>query len=248
MADVKWIKLSTQMFDDEKIRLIEGMPEADSILIIWIKLLSQAGKTNASGYIFLNEKIPYNDEMLATIFNRPLNIVRLALTTFKQFGMIEIDDSQFLSVVNWEKHQNVEGLDKIREQNRTRKQKERDKKKLLQGGHVTVTHGHATELELELDIDKEIPYDEIINHLNELTSKNYRTSTRKTKDLIKSRWNEKFKLEDFKKVIEIKTSQWLKDAKYNSYLRPETLFGTKFESYLNEKNLKVEEGMFDLSD
>ena len=64
---VKWIKLSTTMFEDEKIRLIESMPEADTLLIIWIKLLAQAGKTNASGYIFLNENIPYTEDMLATL-------------------------------------------------------------------------------------------------------------------------------------------------------------------------------------
>ncbi len=103
------------MFEDEKIKLIESMPEADTLLIIWIKLLAQAGKTNANGYIFLNENIPYTEEMLATIFNRPLQTVRYALQTFKQFGMIEIDDNQFISILNWGKHQSLTGLDKIRE-------------------------------------------------------------------------------------------------------------------------------------
>lgn len=156
MADVKWIKLSVSMFEDEKIRLIEALPEADTILILWVKLLAQAGKTNASGYIYLNERIPYTDEMLATIFNRPVGIVRLALKTFEQFGMIEISDDHFISITNWEKHQNLDGLDKIREQNRLRKQREREKKKSLppqNDGHVTVTQGHA--IEVEEDIDKE---------------------------------------------------------------------------------------------
>ena len=159
--EVKWIKLSTQMFEDEKIRLIESMPEADTILIIWVKLLAQAGKTNASGYIYLNETIPYTDEMLATIFNRPLSTVRLALKTLVQFGMIEISDEHFISISNWEKHQNLDGLEKIREQNRLRKQREREKKKLSLpnpescDSHVTVTENHATDIDKELDIDKE---------------------------------------------------------------------------------------------
>ena len=131
MAEVKWIKLSTSMFDDEKIRLIEGMPEADSILIIWIKLLSQAGKTNASGYIYLNENIPYTEEMLATLFHKPLNIVRLALGVFKQFGMINIDENNFISIENWEKHQNTATLDKIREDTRKRVQRYREKQKKI---------------------------------------------------------------------------------------------------------------------
>lgn len=157
MADVKWIKLNTHMFDDEKIKLIESMPEADTILIIWIKLLNQAGKTNASGYIFLNENIPYTDEMLSTLFNRPLNLIRLALRTFQDFGMIEIDNHSFISITNWEKHQNIEGLNKIREDTRKRVQKHRENKKLASNEkcNVTVTQGNATELELELELDKE---------------------------------------------------------------------------------------------
>jgi len=117
------------MFEDEKIRLIEMMPEADTILIIWVKLLSQAGRTNASGYIYLSESIPYTDEMLATIFNRPISTVRLALETFKQFGMIEIDDDSFIRISNWEKHQNIEGMERIRKQTRERVRRHRESKK-----------------------------------------------------------------------------------------------------------------------
>jgi predicted phage replisome organizer len=157
MADVKWIKLSVNMFEDEKIRLIEALPEADTLLVIWVKLLAQAGKTNASGYIYLNENIPFTDEMLATIFNRSLGTVRLALKTFEQFGMIEISEEHFISITNWEKHQNLDGLEKIREQNRIRKQKEREKKKSLSPpSHVTVTSSHATEVEVEEEVEKEI--------------------------------------------------------------------------------------------
>src|SRR5699024_12309296 len=98
VSQVKWIKLTTDMFDDEKIKLIENMPESDTILIIWIKILAQAGKTNASGYIYLNENIPYTDEMLATIFNRPLSTVRLALQTLTQMNMIYIDEDNHIQI------------------------------------------------------------------------------------------------------------------------------------------------------
>jgi predicted phage replisome organizer/uncharacterized phage protein (TIGR02220 family) len=249
MSSVKWIKLSTHMFEDEKIRLIEQMPEADTILIIWVKLLAQAGKTNASGYIYLNENIPYTDEMLATIFNRPLNIVRLALQTFKQFGMLEITDGDFISIANWEKHQNIAGLDKIREQTRQRVARHRENKQLPgnANSNVTVTQGNATEEELELEeeLDKEkkenIPFDEVVSYLNKKTSSTFRHSTKKTKTLIKARWNEGFKLDDFKRVIDIKTAEWINDSKMSNYLRPETLFGTKFESYLNQKGSVINE-------
>lgn len=155
---VKWIRIGTQMFEDEKIRLIESMPESDTILIVWVKLLVQAGKSNASGYIYLSENIPFTEEMLATIFNRPLNTIRLALRTLEQFGMLTINENEVISITNWEKHQNVDGLDKIRIQTKERVAKHREKQKLLTcnvTGNATVTDGNATDIEEELDIDKE---------------------------------------------------------------------------------------------
>lgn len=148
------------MFDDERIKLIESMPEADSILIIWIRLLSQAGKTNANGYIFLNENVPYTVEMLSTLFNRPLNTVRLALTTLAQFEMIEVQDNGFIRISNWEKHQNVDGLDKIREQNRLKMQKYRASKKnnTLEcnvTSNVTVPSRNAIDIDKELELERE---------------------------------------------------------------------------------------------
>ncbi|MCY7818999.1 phage replisome organizer N-terminal domain-containing protein [Bacillus inaquosorum] len=264
MSEIKWIKLSTQMFEDEKIKLIEQMPESDTILIIWVKLLAQAGKTNASGYIYLSENIPYSDEMLAAIFGRPLNIVRLALNTFQKFGMIEINEENYISISNWEKHQNLDAMEKIREQNRKRVQKHREKQKVLQltsssnvTCNVTETESNATDIDKELDIDKEkdkdilsgkpdgsssskkakeeIPYKLIIDLLNKVAGTRYRHTTDKTRKLIKKLWKDGFRFEDFKHVILVKTEEWLHDPAMNKFLRPETLFGTKFESYLNQK-------------
>lgn len=248
MADVKWIKLSVNMFDDEKIKLIETMPEADTLLVIWLKLLAQAGRTNASGYIYLSENIPYTDEMLSAVFHRPLSTIRLALKVFKDFGMVEIDEHSYLNIANWEKHQNIEGMEKIRKQTRERVAKHREAKRINnpavnKSEDVTlhVTHGNATELELELELEKNkkeiIPFVEIINHLNDIASTNYRSTTRKTKDLIQARWNEGFRLDDFKQVIDIKTKEWINDANMSKFIRPDTLFGTKFESYLNQKEV-----------
>lgn len=244
MSNVKWIKLSTQMFEDEKIRLIEQMPEADTILIIWVKLLSQAGKTNANGYIYLSENIPYTDEMLATIFNRPLGTVRMALEVFKQFGMIEIDDDSFINISNWDKHQSLEGLDKIREQTRKRVAEHRDRKRLEQQKRDVTLHGNDEvthiERELELERDKErdikdiVPYRDVVSYLNEKCNREFKPSAKETQRLIKARWNDGYRLDDFQRVIDIKASQWLNNPEMEAYLRPVTLFGTKFESYLNE--------------
>ncbi|MBJ8093132.1 phage replisome organizer N-terminal domain-containing protein [Bacillus cereus] len=254
---VKWIKLSATMFEDEKIRLIESMPEADTLLIIWIKMLAQAGKTNASGYIFLNENIPYTEDMLATLFNRPLNTVRMALSTFQKFGMISIDENHYINVTNWGKHQSLDRLEQIKEQDRLRKQKQRAKQKQLQLGMSQDSHGTSHNIvtdidkDLDKDLDKEIkkeyspeksqdnaqsiPYQEIVDYLNMKANTNYKHTSKKTQDLIKARWKEGSGLTHFQQVIDIKTSQWIDNTEMSGYLRPITLFGTKFESYLNEK-------------
>lgn len=148
MGEVSWIKLKVGMFDDSKIKYIEALPERDTIITIWVKLLTLSGKYNEQGYIMLSENLPYNEEMLANEFSRPINSIRLAIQTFETLGMIEKVNG-VIKVTNWEKHQNVEGLEKIRAQNRFRKQKQREKEKKLLNSHVTSRDSHATEEEKE---------------------------------------------------------------------------------------------------
>lgn len=124
-----WIKLSTGMFDDEKIKLIELLPEGDSLLIIWLKLLCFAGKTDNDGVFKLAEKISYNEEMLAGVFNRKLTTVRTALKVFQDYGMLEIIDGAY-ALPNWVKYQNdSDALSKSKEKNRIRQKKWYDKHK-----------------------------------------------------------------------------------------------------------------------
>lgn len=163
MAEIKWIKITTSIFDDEAIKIIEQMPEGDAILIIWFKLLIQAGIINDSGLVYFKKDIPYTEDMLAIVFHKPITLIRLALTTFEKFGMIEIADNQSILIRNWEKHQNVSGMEQVREYNRLAKRKQRQKAKELkllsdsQGqcqGHVQESH----ETDIDIDIDKEYIY------------------------------------------------------------------------------------------
>ena len=241
MAEVKWIKITTNMFEDEKIDFIESLPESDAILVIWIKLLTLAGKCNANGFIFLTESIPYTYEMLAHRFRRPLNTVKLALKTLSELQMICFEkDSNYLKITNWEKHQNIAGLEKIREQTRKRVARHRAKQALT--GNVTcnatVTQSNATDIELDIDID----YRYIVEYLNDKAGTKYRHTTKKTRDLIKARFNEKFTVKDFEKVIDIKVAEWKNDPKMSKFIRPETLFSNKFEGYLNQLSVEEEQG------
>lgn len=129
-SEVKWIKIVTDIFDDEKILLIESMPDCDSIIVIWFKLLCLAGKQNNGGVFMMNERIPYTDEMFATIFRRPVNTVRLALKTFEEYGMIEIINNT-VTIPKWELHQSLEKIEKGREQARKRMASMRERQRQL---------------------------------------------------------------------------------------------------------------------
>jgi predicted phage replisome organizer len=151
MAEVKWIKITVDMFDDEKIKIIQSMPEGDSLLVVWIKLITLAGKTNDGGYVYISDNMPYTDEMLSVIMNKPLNTIRLALDTFMKLGMIE-NDVKGIYLVNFEKHQSLDKLAEIREKNRQRVAKFREKQKQLEC-NVTETLCNALDIDKEEDID-----------------------------------------------------------------------------------------------
>lgn len=138
MAEVKWIKIVTDIFDDEKMLLIESVPSADSIIVIWFKLLCLAGKNNNAGVFLLNSRIAYTDEMLATIFRRDINTVRLALKTFNDFGMVEIIDN-VITIPNWDKHQSLDALEKRKERQKEYMRERRAKQKLLINSENNVT-------------------------------------------------------------------------------------------------------------
>lgn len=107
MNDVKWIKIVTDIFDDEKFQIIDAMPESDAIELMWFKLLVFAGKSNNNGIFFFNDRVAYTDEMLATVFHRPIQTVRLAMKTFLEFGMIEEINGVY-TIPNWDKHQTLD--------------------------------------------------------------------------------------------------------------------------------------------
>ena len=166
MSEIKWIKITTDIFDDEKMCLIDALPDRDAIIVIWIKLITLAGKLNRKGVLAISKNIIYTDETLAQTFHRPLNTVRMALEVFEKFGMVEKIDGVIV-LPNWEKHQNIDGMEKIKEQNRNRAARHRQKQKLLAQNNesnvtnnvmdnVTVTHGNALDKDKELDKDIEI--------------------------------------------------------------------------------------------
>lgn len=225
MADVKWIKLIVNIFDDTKIKLIEKLPQGDTIIVIWFKLLCLAGKANENGAIMINSEIAFNEDMLIAYLDREPIICKLALKTFEQYRMIEIIDNIFL-LANWEKHQNIDGLNTIREQNKLRQQKYRDNKKNLK------IETKNKEEDLDIESERYVTL-RTIKYLNSKLDTSYKHTTNKTKTLINARINEGFTYEDFVKAIDNAYNFWSKQGNDYSNMKPNTLFNGNFESRVN---------------
>lgn len=159
MANVEWIKITTDMFDNRKIKYLRTLPEGNNIVLIWVMLLTMAGRCNSGGMIFLTENIPYTTKILADEIGFDENIVKVAIAALEKLNMVTTN-SGCLLIPGWEEYQNAEGLEKIREQTKLRVQKYREKQKAITDcnvtSNVTVTQCNATEEEKELegDIDK----------------------------------------------------------------------------------------------
>jgi len=200
VSEITWIKLKTDMFDNQKIKLIESLPEGDTILVIWIKLLTYAGRTNANGFILINEDIALTVEEMAIIFNRQLNVVRLALEAFRRYGMISMHND-VVRIKNWDVHQNIEGMERAKQLNAERNRKYRERKKLelpavAQQSDVSVTSRDETDIDLdiELDIDKDKEIDiknkyirDLFNHYNSKNIIQHKNLNSSIKTAINSR-------------------------------------------------------------
>ena len=210
MSEIKWIKITTDIFDDEKICLIDALPDHDAILVIWFKILALAGKHNRNGLLMMSDKVHYTDEMLATIFRRPLNTVRMSLGIFEQFGMVEIIDG-VITLPNWEKHQNIDGMEKIKEQTRNRVARHREKQKNLALGNVTcnVTVTQSNALEEEGDKNK--------NRLDKDKNKNITTTSNSENilELFQSEFRRLlsgFEIEEINHLLNENDSELVKEA------------------------------------
>lgn len=253
MAEVKWIKIATDIFDDEKILLIEGLPDAYAIITVWFKLLCFAGKKNNGGVFLMNDKIPYTDKMLATIFRMNESTVKLALNAFEQFKMIEIVEG-IITIPNWNKHQTLDAYERKKERDRLYQEERRAKQRALIEKSSDKSSERTSDVAVS-DIDKEedkekdnniyVPYKEIITYLNEKTGKKLRWDVKSNQKEIKARFNEGYTLDDFKTVIDKKYHEWGRKPTKEElqrgvndmriYLRPKTLFGSNFDVYLNQE-------------
>ena len=158
MADVKWIKIVTDIFDDDKIRYIESTPNGDETIVIWFKLLCLAGKTTTTGLLMMTDRIAYTDEMLASVFNRKHKSVMLALNLFEELEMIERFDNKIL-IANWNKHQTLDKIETKRIKDREYQKNKRNELKKSYDNRTTVVEQISDNRSLEEEEDKELEKD-----------------------------------------------------------------------------------------
>lgn len=130
MGEVKWVKMSIDMFDNRKIKYLRGLPEGNNIVLIWVMLLTLAGRCNSNGYIFLTENIPYTPAMLANELGFPESTILVAMKALESMGMISRNEENTLLIPGWEEHQNVAALEQIRASNRKRQARYREQAKI----------------------------------------------------------------------------------------------------------------------
>jgi uncharacterized phage protein (TIGR02220 family)/predicted phage replisome organizer len=245
-----WLKLKENYFDSPKIKKLRKIAGGDTYTIIYLKM--QLLSVSNQGLIQYEGIEPTFEEEIALKLDEDFENVKVTLSYLLSQGLVESNNDQYLLV----EANNSIGSEGQSAERKRQFDKRKAEKALLCNASVTqekrdsisISNSLSNSISIEEENKKEedkkvkekIPYTEIINYLNEKTGKKYRATSKETQRHIKARINEGFTLDDFKRVIDIKCDKWKSDPKMQDYLRPETLFGNKFEGYLNETP-KVEE-------
>lgn len=253
MADVKWIKIATDIFDDEKILLVESLPDAYAIITVWFKLLCFAGKQNNSG-VFMMGQIAYTAKMLATIFRMQESTVTMALQTFEQFGMIEIIDG-VITIPNWNKHQTLDAYEKKKERDRLYQQERRNSQKSLisgtlqkssdsqttQSSYVVVSDKEEKEKDIDIEEKECTNCKQIVDLFHSIcvSYPSVKTLSEARKKAIKARLKA-YCLDDFKILFEkAEASSFLKGSNERNW-------SATFDWLIKDSNMaKVIDGNYD---
>lgn len=226
-----WLKLMKDFFTNPKIKKLRKLAGGDTFTIIYLKL-QLLSLDNEGVLIFQGIENTFEEEMALTIDEDVENVSVTLNYLISQNLMEVLSKTEYLLT-------ETQCLIGSESSVTKRVRKHREQKALQCNANETICN---TEIDIEKEIDKEIdinkeekiPYKEIIDCLNKFAKTNYRHTSQVTKDKIKARWNDGFRLNDFETVIKNKCSEWM-GTDMEKYLRPKTLFGNNFESYLNQK-------------
>ena len=259
MEKIPWFKFYTGFFKRQSMVLISGLNNSETIMLVLIKLICMATEINDRGYVYITPERPYQLRELASYMGKSVKVMENILQVLKDYGEIEIESDGMIFVTSWSEEQNVDRLQMMKEKQRETQKKYRMRKKqaddkALYNGDITrditVIKSYAVEeeeyeYEKEYEKKEEYEYEDIsknfneddyvsvISYFNNKFNKDYNYKDKYLKNLIAKKLSEGYKVEDCIKVIDNKESSW-KNTEYEKFLRPETLFGDKFNLYLNE--------------
>lgn len=252
-----WLKLKTNFFDSKEMLRLRSIAGGDTYTIIYLKMLLLSLKTD--GLLEYDGVDATQDEEIALLLRESLDNVKLTIAFLKRVGLLEVVNKNdfFLNqvpVLTGSEAESTVRSQKCRQLKREAvEQIEGDEKTLQCNANATLMQQKCNARERDKSIEKEskskrkrnktyspsLPSvaEDIVTFLNSVTGSNYRSTTDKTRKLIAARLAEGFTVDDFKAVITKKAKEW-QGTDMAQYLRPETLFGTKFEGYLNQPEVK----------
>lgn len=243
-----WLKLDKNFFQQHDVRMIESLPDGKEMLLFYIKLLAES--VSHEGDLRFSDDVAYDNGMLAGITSTDITIVDKAMALFTKLKLVEVKEDETITM------NEVKSLigkdDSAAMSNRERQARYRERQKVTE----TVTEAlrpvtsplqnNVRDKRLENRINNNIycaEVEEVLTYFNQVCGTHYRSDA--NKKVIKARLEEKFTVDDCKKVIDKKHKSWAKDERMVAYLRPETLFAkSHFESYLNEQEAKPKSSKF----
>lgn len=220
-----WLKLEKNFMQSKYIKIIKGMENGNEYILFYLALMLES--IEEVGHLRLSEVVPYNEKTLSSVTDTNIDIVRTAMKLFQELGMIRIleDGTIFLPEVPALTGRESESAERVR--------KFRERQKLLQcNAKVTKSNDN-----IQYNITEHNTIKKVVTFLNETAGTKYKAGSAITVRHVTARINEGFTFDDFKAVIEKKCNEWI-GTEMAKYIRPETLFGAKFESYLNQKSEK----------
>lgn len=254
-----WIKLRTDFFNQETIDFLLSQKNGAEYVVLYQMLILQTANNKGELSMRVGEMIvPYTIEKISRDTKYfDIDTVAVALELYKKLGLIYKEKDGTLLIEDISNMVGSESGNKeaIKKRIYRAKQKELEMKRQTKGQVGDKMSDRDRDRDKSIEIEYRVKsidtIREIVDYLNMKTGKNFRHQTKNTRTKINARLNEGFNIDDFKTVIDKQTNKWLDDQKMNDYLRPETLFGTKFEGYLNssvsyDKKSEVNDALGDL--
>lgn len=248
-----WIKLKTDFFSRKDIDFLLSQKNGAEYVVIYQILCLSTANSNGELKSTIGEIIvPFDiDKVVRECKYYDIDTVRVAMSLYRKLGLIYEQDDGTLKISNYQEMVGSEAGNANAQRQKRFRERQKQLKLAVTNSNDNSNTNNNEEIDnrekskdireeenqiIEYEIEEEepkVPYKEIIEYLNSKTNKNYKPSSNKNRSVIDARFNEGYTLEDFKRVIDIKTEEWL-NTDFEQFLRPETLFSNKFDGYLNQ--------------